>query len=91
MTINSFDQLTNFSEDENDGFIVEYLLIDDNGFCHRASPFLMPQGTIFEHEFGTYQVTSIDRKNKHIVVNCDRITVSHLAFDTLIKMRDNFN
>jgi len=74
-----------------DGYIVEYILADWGGFCHRASPFLMQVGTVFEHEYGTYKVTSIDRKPKHIIVYCEHLKKETTFFDTLFKLRDEFN
>lgn len=91
MTINSFDGLTNFRDGEDDNYIVEYILADLGGFCHRASPFLMQVGTVFEHEYGTYKVTSIDRKPKHIIVYCEHLKKETTFFDTLFKLRDEFN
>ena len=90
-SIDGFDEITNFRSGESDKYIVEYILMDDGGFCHRASPFLMPVGTIFEHDFGTYKVNSIDRKKVNIIVWCVRETMKHEKFDTLHKMKENFN
>lgn len=78
-----WDEITNFRSGECDKYIVEYLLFDDGGFCHRASPFLMPIGTVFEHDFGTYKVTHIFRQIKNIVVHCERIDSTHKIFDFL--------
>lgn len=91
MTIDGFDELTDFVTCEKEPYIVEYILSDDNGFCHRASPFLMPVGTIFEHEFGTYEVKSIDRKLRYIIVYCVHIDNSTPMFKSLIDMRKSFN
>lgn len=91
MTINSFDELTSFKDGEDDKYLVEYVLADDGGFCHRCSPFLIPKGTTFEHNYGTYKVMSIDRKIKHIVIHCERVDTKTPMFDTLFKMRDEFN
>lgn len=91
MSIDSFDQLSLFREGEDDEYIVEYILSDDSGFCHRASPFLMKVGTIFEHNYGTYEVLSIDRKIKNIIVYCSRVTQETPSFNTLLKMRNDFN
>lgn len=46
-----------------------YYLIDDNGYCSRSNIFKMPVGTVFEHDFGTYIVTSIE----HDKIFCDRL------------------
>lgn len=91
MTINSFDEITDFKDGESDEYIIEYILADDGGFCHRASPFLMKVGTVFEHEYGTYVVSEIRRQKKHIVVCCDRESMNHPSFDLLFKMKDNSN
>ena len=91
--INGFnwDEITDFKCGENEDFIIEYLLFDDGGFCHRASPFLMPVGTIFEHEYGTYEVTHIFRQIKNIVVHCERRKLRHDKFDFLFKLKKTFN
>ena len=81
--INDFDELSDFISGEDIEFIVEYILCDDGGFCHRCSPFLMSVGTIFEHNFGTYKVYDITQKRKHIQVFCDRIDSTHKTFDKL--------
>ena len=90
-TINSFDELTNFKDGEDDKYLVEYILSDDFGFCHRCSPFLMPKGTVFEHNYGTYKVISIDRKIKNIVVHCERLENKMPMFDVLFEMTKQFN
>lgn len=91
MNINSFDELTDFISGEDLPYLVEYILMDDGGFCHRCSPFLMPIGTIFEHEFGTYKVISFDRKTHNIIVFCDRINLEHKNFDLLIELQKKLN
>jgi len=91
MNISNFDQTTWFIDGEDSKYIVEYILADDGGFCHRASPFLIPVGTIFEHNYGSYIVKSIDRKAKNIIVYCERIDSNKPMFDFLIKMGDEFN
>ena len=85
-SINDWDEITSFRSGEDDEYIVEYILMDDGGFCHRASPFLMPVGTIFEHDFGTYKVWKINRKQKHIVVICTLIAKGHDRFDQLFAL-----
>ena len=90
-TIDGFDELTEFVCGEDEQHIVEYILMDDGGFCHRASPFLMPVGTVFEHNFGTYQVQSIDRKPKTISVFCVRLDSDTPMFNQLFELRKNFN
>lgn len=89
--MNSFDELTIFKDGEDDEYIVEYILADDGGFCHRCSPFLIPVGTVFEHEYGTYEVFSIDRKIKHIVVHCERLNRETRMFNMLFKIKNEFN
>jgi hypothetical protein len=91
VTIDSFDELTDFKDGEDDKYLVEYVLFDDGGFCHRASPFLMKKGAIFEHNYGTYKVVSINRKLKNIVVVCDRIDNETPDFDSLFKEKEKFN
>jgi hypothetical protein len=61
-SMKNFDALTMFKDGEDDEYFVEYLLVDNMGFNHRCSPFLIPVGTVFEHNYGTYEVISIDRK-----------------------------
>ena len=90
-TIDSFDELTDFRVGEDDKYLVEYILADDGGFNHRCSPFLMPEGTIFEHDYGTYKVISINRRIKHIVIHCERIEKKTPMFDALFKMINQFN
>jgi len=90
-TIDNFDELTDFRDGEDNKYLVEYVLADDFGFSHRCSPFLMPKGTVFEHNYGTYKVISIDRKIKHIVLHCERIENKTPMFDSLFKMINQFN
>ena len=90
-SVKNFDALTMFKDGEDDKYLVEYLLVDDNGFDHRCSPFLIPVGTVFEHNFGTYEVISIDRKMENIVVFCERVTKEKPMFDSLIAMKNQFN
>mgnify|MGYP000860815582 CR=1 FL=1 len=70
-TIDNFDELTDFRDGEDDKYLVEYVLADDFGFSHRCSPFLIPKGTVFEHNYGTYKVISIDRRIllKNVILN----------------------
>lgn len=91
ITMDGFDELTDFKDGEDEQYLVEYILADDGGFCHRASPFLMLKGAIFEHNYGTYKVISIDRKPKHIIVHCERMSSAHPLFDMLLKLREDFN
>ncbi|OQA45807.1 MAG: hypothetical protein BWY47_01917 [Bacteroidetes bacterium ADurb.Bin302] len=35
---------------------VKYMLFDDGGVCDRWLPILLPIGTVFKHEYGTYKV-----------------------------------
>lgn len=90
-TINNFDELTDFKDGEDEKYLVEYILADDGGFCHRASPFLMPVGTVFEHEYGTYEVKRHDIKVKHIIVYCERLDKGIYLFSTLFSIRTKFN
>jgi hypothetical protein len=90
-TIDNFDELTDFRDGEEDKYLVEYILADDFGFSHRCSPFLMPKGTVFEHNYGTYEVISIDRKIKHIVLHCVRLENKTPKFDVLFNMVNQFN
>lgn len=89
--INKFDGLPDFVCSEDKEYIVEYILSDDGGCNSRTSPFLMPIGTIFEHNFGTYKVSSIDIEVTHIIVWCDRVEKETPKFDFLIALRNIFN
>lgn len=91
MTIDDFDFVTNFKDGEGIEYIVEYILADDSGFCHRASPFLMSVGTTFEHNYGTYKVISIDRKAKNIIVYYQRLNSEHKSFDILLSLKQRLN
>jgi hypothetical protein len=81
--MNSYNELTSFKDGEDDKYIVKYVLADDGGFCHKLSPFLMPKGTIFEHNYGTYEVISIDKIEKDIIIHCERINNKTTMFDAL--------
>jgi len=51
-----------------------YNLIDDSGLCTIYMEVLIPLNTVFEHEYGTYEVDEIIEKNDGIFVNCERIS-----------------
>jgi hypothetical protein len=64
-----------FTSGEDNDKIVEYYLLDDGGCSNRCSPFIMPVGTEFEHEYGRYKVTEIKREaGQAIKVVCERLT-----------------
>lgn len=55
---------------------IHYELCDDGGSCAVWDiPFLLPIGTIFEHEFGTYKVTQYQFPDKPTdgIIACDRL------------------
>lgn len=74
-----------FKDGESKHYIVEYILADDGGMCFRHSPFLLPKGAIFEHEYGTYEVTEITKDKQQITVYCERLKTKTPLFDKLIK------
>lgn len=51
-----------------------YNLIDDNGLCTIYMEILLPINTVFEHEYGTYEVDEITENSEGIFVNCERIS-----------------
>lgn len=62
---------------------IHYMLIDDGGINDLWEiPILLPIGTFFEHEFGTYKVSSYDKMNDGTTaVMCDRqstVTLNYL-------------
>jgi hypothetical protein len=85
--------MNNFKDCElDDKYLVEYLLMDDFGFVPKHFHFLIPVGTKFEHEYGTYEVTSIDKNTgNRIMVICDRLEKKKPMFDCLLSMRNQFN
>lgn len=85
--------MNNFKDCElDDKYLVEYLLMDDFGFVSKHFHFLIPVGTKFEHEYGTYEVTSIDKNTgNRIMVICDRLEKKKPMFDCLLSMRNQFN
>ena len=48
--------------------------MDGAGLVTIELEVLMPLNTVFEHEYGTYEVDEIIEKNDGIFVNCERIT-----------------
>lgn len=79
--------MKNFENDElEDKYLVEYLLIDDGGFVPKDFALLIPVGTKFEHELGTYEVASIDKNSgNQIMVICHRLEKKKPMFDSLLK------
>ncbi len=76
----NIESIQNFKREER--YLVEYLLMDDGGFNPRTFEILLPVGTEFEHEYGTYIVTKIDKNDGgRLMVLCDRIYSSHDEFD----------
>ena len=51
-----------------------YYLCDDNGFNSINLEFLISVNTVFEHEYGTYQVNKIEEDKNKIFVYCERIS-----------------
>ena len=51
-----------------------YNLIDDNGISTIELHVLMPINTVFEHEYGTYEVDEIRERDDTIHVDCERIS-----------------
>lgn len=78
--------MQNFTNGEDDKYLVEYLLMDDGGFVPKYFALLIPVGTKFEHEYGTYEVTSIDKNSgNRIMVICHRLESKTPLFDSLLK------
>lgn len=65
-------KMNQFINGESPEYLVIYLLVEDRGFNQRISPFLMPLGTVFQHELGTYRVDSIDKKDGKIIAVCEK-------------------
>ena len=53
---------------------IKYHLIDDAGLVTIELEVLMPLNTVFEHEYGTYEVDEIKEIDGQINVDCERIT-----------------
>jgi hypothetical protein len=81
--------MNNFEDDElYDKYLVEYILMDDSGFVPKYFHFLIPEGTKFENEYGTYEVFSIDKNSgNRIMVICHRLESKTPMFDNLLTMK----
>jgi hypothetical protein len=87
MTMNDFEDF-----ELDDKYLVEYILMDDFGFVPKYFHFLIPVGTKFEHEYGTYEVFSIDKNSENrIMVICNRLESKKPMYDCLLSMRNQFN
>jgi hypothetical protein len=53
---------------------ITYQLIDDSGINTIQLQVLIPINTIFEHEYGTYEVEEIVEGKRDINVYCERIS-----------------
>ena len=53
---------------------ITYQLIDDSGINTIQLQVLIPINTIFEHEYGTYEVEEIVEGKRDIHVYCERIS-----------------
>ena len=81
--------MNNFEDSElDDKYLVEYLLMDDSGFVPKYFHLLIPVGTVFEHEYGTYEVFTIDKNSgNRIMVICHRLESKTPLFDNLLAMK----
>ena len=80
-----------FIDDEVADFMVDLYLIRDKKVEMRVSPFLLPVGTKFEHQSGTYEVVQILTKNGGIQVMCECVYNDTGLFNMVNNMRDNDN
>ena len=53
---------------------ITYHLMDGTGLVTIELEVLMPLNTVFEHEYGTYEVDEITENHDGIFVNCERIS-----------------
>jgi hypothetical protein len=74
-------KMNQYIDGESPEYLVIYLLVDDRGFNQRISPFLMPLGTVFQHELGTYRVDSIDKKDGKIIAVCEKEAMDKRLFE----------
>jgi hypothetical protein len=56
---------------------IHYELVDDGGSNAMYLPIVMPVGTFFHHEYGTYKVeshisTGSSNGNNHLIIMCER-------------------
>lgn len=52
---------------------IHYELIDNGGSNAMWIPIILPVGTIFEHEYGTYKVIDhIKKAGSELVILCER-------------------
>ena len=64
---------------------IQYILFDNSGACTRSWPLLLPVGTVFKHEYGTYKVEEhalpgSKGKNEpsEFTVVCERVSLESL-------------
>lgn len=52
---------------------IHYELIDDGGSNAMWIPIILPVGTVFKHEYGTYKVSEHKGEGSKLVILCDRL------------------
>lgn len=52
---------------------IHYELIDNGGSNVMWIPIILPVGTIFQHEYGTYKVSEHKGEGSEFVILCDRL------------------
>ena len=80
-----------FIVDEVADFMVDVYMIRNDKVQMRVSPFLMPVGTQFEHQSGTYEVVQILTRHGGIQVMCECIQEDTSLFNMVNNMRTNIN
>ena len=80
-----------FINDETCEFLVDLYLIKDTKVEMRVSPFMLPVGSRFEHQSGTYEVMEILTKHGGIQVMCECVFNDTTLFNIVNNMRNNNN
>jgi hypothetical protein len=78
-------------KDEVADFMVDVYMIRNDKVQMRVSPFLMPVGTQFEHQSGTYEVVQILTRHGGIQVMCECVQEDTSLFNMVNNMRTNIN
>jgi len=52
---------------------IHYELIDNGGSNAMWIPIILPVGTVFQHEYGTYKVSEHKGEGSEFVILCDRL------------------
>lgn len=80
-----------FMDDETTEFLVDIYMINENKVTMRVSPFMLPVGTRFEHQSGTYEVVEILTKHGGIQLMCECVLNDTSLFNMVNNMRGNNN